>query len=449
MFYIAPVLLSLCVVQFVMAAVLMTFWRIRVNAPGLPEMASAMAVSSLGALLMGIGTSSADFYFAYVGFQCFIVAILLAARAMRRLQGLAPLRVMEAVAFTICAIGDAYFLFFASNFSSIAVLHSATYAIIGTVTARALFREQRAAQTSGGRIPAVMFSAFAVVSLTRVIVRLFFDMPTPVNMHGASLGLAYALFGIAISIGWTLGFVWTSYSVAEYRLRAANDKLKRFSGAVAHDLNTPLIAVIGYLDAVRYLPADAAERRADYISTAREAALRMNSFIHDLLEQSRDGNEGRAPEIVDTAACIETALKSLQPRIDATGATVRIDANYSVMATPFQMTRVFLNLLDNAIKYRTEQHPLEIHISSVENDDWVSITVQDNGRGIPNADQHRIFEQFERAEDTGGIPGYGVGLAECRNIIESFGGTISVKSKPGNGSSFTLKLPAAAPEIRT
>ena len=113
------------------------------------------------------------------------------------------------------------------------------------------------------------------------------------------------------------------------------------------------------------------------------------------------------------------------------------------------MTRVFLNLLDNAIKYRAEQHPLEIHISSVENDDWVSITVQDNGRGIPNADQHRIFEQFERAEDTGGIPGYGVGLAECRNIIESFGGTISVKSKPGNGSSFTLKLPAAAPEIRT
>ena len=442
MFYIAPVLLSLCVVQVVMAAVLLTFWRMRANAPGLSEMAAAMAVSSLGALLLGIGTSSANFYFAFVGIQCFIVAILLAARAMRRLQGLAPLRIMEAVAFIICAFGDAYFLFFASNFSGIAVLHSAAYAIIGTVTALALFKEPGAAQKSGCQVLAFMFSAFAAVSLVRAAIRLFVDIPTPVNMQVASVDIAYAFFGIAISIGWTLGFVWTSYSVAEYRLRVANDKLKRFSGAVAHDLNTPLNAVIGYLDALGYLPTDAAERRADYISTAREAALRMNSFIHDLLEQSRDGYEERAPEAVDTAACIENALKPLQPRIDATGAKVRIAVDHGVMATPFQMTRIFQNLLDNAIKYRADQRPLEIFISSVEDNGWVSVTVQDNGLGIPITAQSRIFEQFERAEDTGVIPGYGVGLAECRNIIDSFGGTISVESKPGNGSAFIIRLPS-------
>lgn len=440
MFQIAPVLLSLFVVQSVMAVVLMAFWRLRANAPGLLEMATAMAVGSLGALLMGIGTSSANFYFAFVGMQCFVVAILLAARAMRRLQGLAPLPGMEIATFVLCAAGDAYFLFFASNFTGIAVLHSTAYAIICTVTALTLFREPGAALKPGCRILACLFGAFAAVSLVRATIRLFIDMPIPVNMQIITIDLVYALFGMAISIGWTIGFVWTSYSVTEYRLRMANDKLKRFSGAVAHDLNTPLNAIIGYLEALAYLPDEAVGRRADYISTAREAALRMNCFIHDLLEQSRDDQE---PETVNAAACIEDALKPLRAQFDAAGADIRIAVNHGVMATPIQMTRVFQNLLDNALKYRADQRPLEINISSAEDDGWVSLSVQDNGLGISITDQDRIFEQFERAEDTGEIPGYGVGLAECRNIVESFGGTITVQSRLGNGSAFILKLPAA------
>lgn len=443
MFYIAPVLLSLCVVQVVMAAVLLTFWRMRANAPGLSEMAAAMAVGSLGALLMGIATSSANLYFAFVGIQCFVIAILMAARAMRRLQGLAPLRIIEIITVLCCATGDAYFLFFASNISGITVLHSAAYAIICTITALGLSRESTAALKPGCRMLSFLFGVFAAVSLARAAVRLFVDIPTPVNIQVASVDIAYAFISIAISIGWTLGFVWTSYSVTEYRLRAANDKLKRFSGAVAHDLNTPLNAVIGYLDALGYLPTDAAERRADYISTAREAALRMNSFIHDLLEQSRENHEEQVPEVVNTAACIEDALKPLQPRLDTARGKVRIAVDHDIMATPFQITRVFQNLLDNAIKYRADQRPLEIDIISAEDDGWVTVTVQDNGLGISSADQGRIFGQFERAEDTGVIPGYGVGLAECRNIVESYSGTISVQSKPGNGSAFIIRLPSA------
>ena len=72
----------------------------------------------------------------------------------------------------------------------------------------------------------------------------------------------------------------------------------------------------------------------------------------------------------------------------------------------------------------------------------MSLSVKDNGLGISPDDQNRIFGQFERARDTGGIPGYGLGLAECRNIIESFGGSIGVQSAPGTGSTFTLRLPA-------
>jgi len=443
MFYIAPVLLSLCVVQIVMAAVLLTFWRMRVGAPGLLEMAAAMAISSLGALLTGAGISNANHFLAFAGIQCFVVAFLTAARAMRRLQGLTPLPALETAAIICCAAGDAYFIFVSKNFSGVAVLHSVVYTIICAITAHTLFREPGAALKPGCRVLGFIFAAFAAASLFRAAVRLFIDIPVPVNMQVASLELAYVFLGMAVSIGWTLGFVWTSYSVAEYRLRAANEKLERFSGAVAHDLNTPLNAIIGYLDAITHAPEPDEKRTAQYIATAHEAALRMSRFIHDLLEQSRDGHEDRAPQSVDTATCIEDALKPLQPRIDAAAAKVHVAVEHGVMATPFQITRIFQNLLDNAIKYRAEARPLEIHISSIEEDGWVSLSVRDNGLGISSTDQSRIFGQFERAEGNGVIPGYGMGLAECRNIMKSFGGTIGVHSEPGNGSTFVLRLPAA------
>lgn len=442
MFYIAPVLLSLCVVQVVMAAVLMAFWRMRVSAPGLLEMAAAMAISSLGAVMTGVGTSTANHYFAFMGIQCFVLAFLTAARAMRRLQGLTPLYVMEGVTVFCCAAGDVYFLFVSGNFTGVAVLHSAAYAIVCTITARTLFREPDAALKPGCRILGFVFGAFAAVSSVRAVLRLFVELPIPVNMQVPSFEIAYVFFGIAVSICWTLGFVWTSYSVAEFQLRAANDKLERFSGAVAHDLNTPLNAIVGYLEAINHLPDSEENRKTQFITSAHEAALRMSRFIHDLLEQSRDGHEERAPQAVNTQACIEDALKSLQPRIDAAGARVNVAVEHGVMAIPFQITRVFQNLLDNAIKYCATERPLEIHITSAEDTGWVSLSVKDNGLGISPDDQNRIFGQFERARDTGGIPGYGLGLAECRNIIESFGGSIGVQSAPGTGSTFTLRLPA-------
>ena len=444
MFYVAPVLLSLCVVQVVMAAVLLTFWRMRVGAPGLLEMAAAMAISSFGAVLTGTGISNGNLYFAFAGIQCFVIAFLMAARAMRRLQGLPSLRALEAAVIVCCAVGDAYFMFVSKNLSGVAVLHSAAYTVICAITAHTLFREPSAALKPGCRILGFMFGAFAAGSLIRAATRLFVDMPVPVNMQIASLELAYVFFGIAVSIGWSLGFVWTSYSVAEYRLRAVNEKLERFSGAVAHDLNTPLNAIIGYLDAITHAPDMDDKSKTQFVATAREAALRMNRFIHDLLEQSRDGHEDRAPQAVDAARCIDDALKPLQPRIDAVTAKVHVAVKHGVMATPFQITRVFQNLLDNAIKYRADIRPLEIHISSIEENGWVSLSVRDNGLGVSSTDQSRIFGQFERAEGNGTIPGYGMGLAECRNIIESFGGSIGVQSEPGYGSTFVLRLPSAA-----
>ncbi len=442
MFYIAPALLSLCVVQAVMAAVLMTFWKMRKSAPGLPEMASAMAISSIGALLMGISTSQEKVIAGYAGIQCFVIGLLLTARAMRRLLGLKPLRGFEAAAFLSCALGDIYFLFIDKNLTNVAILHSAVYTVICLVTLLALLRESRTDLKPGCRILAFTFAIFGIASMVRVGVRIFFDIPVPVNIEVASLELVYIFVGIATSIGWTIAYVWTTYSVAEHRLRVANDKLERFTGAVAHDLNMPLNAIIGYLSAIAHLPAGQEHRRDEFISTANEASRRMSRFIQDLLEQSRDGHENNAPERVDTAACIQEALHPLRHRIEQTDTDVHIDVNHHVLATAFQITRVFQNLFDNAIKYRDEARPLKIHVTSVREDVWISLSIRDNGLGISIEDQSRIFGAFERANSKSALPGHGLGLSECKRIVESFGGKITVNSSLSEGTVFTLRLPA-------
>jgi signal transduction histidine kinase len=443
MFYIGSVLLSLAVVQFVMAAVVASFWRMRVHAAGLPEMAAGMTIGSIGALLVGYGASNTNPYVAYIGIQCFVVAILLSARAMRRLQEHAPFHVMEAAALLSCVAADAYFIFVEKNLSAVTIVHSVTYTVICAVTARHLFAETRQALKPGCRVLGFMFTAFAAASIVRAAVRLVVDIPFPVNTEGVSIDFVYALIGIAISIGWSLGFLWASYSVTEYRLRAVNDKLKRFSGAVAHDLNTPLNAIIGYLEAIDHLPDNAQAKKVEFIAAAREGALRMNGFIHHLLEQSRTEHAAATPQEVDTRACITAALEPLQTRLAAASADVSIAAVHNVLASPFEMTRVFQNLFDNAIKYRADERPLRIKVLSTSQNGRVSLLISDNGIGIRATDHEKIFLQFERAEGTKAIAGYGLGLSECRRIVESFNGTIHVNSSPGNGSTFVITLPSA------
>jgi len=443
MFYIGSVLLSLCVVQVVMAVVLLAFWRMRLNANGLLEMALAMAISSVGALLTAVGTSTANITLAFVGIQGFVVGVLLAARSMRRLQNFAPLVGLESAVVVVCLVGDAYFFFVADKFAGALALNSTAYTVVCSITAWHLFQEKRRDLKIGCRVLGAIFGAFALASIIRAVVRLYAETPRPTTLEAMSLDLVYVFFAIAVSIGWSLAFVWTSYSVAENRLRAANEKLDRFSGAVAHDLNTPLNAVIGYLGAVKHLPDDAHEHRAAFVTTAEEAASRMNRFIHHLLEESRAGHGAPEPTPVDVQKCIADALQPLEPKITAASAHIQLGATHDVMANAFQLTRVFQNILDNAIKYRSDEHPLRIQISSRSAGGWVDVAVADNGLGIAKGELANIFKPFRRADDTTPVPGYGLGLSECQRIVESYGGAISVESAPGEGTTFTVRLPSA------
>lgn len=445
MFNMSSILISLAVVQFIMATILAAFWLTRLKVGGLKEMALAMTVGGGGALAIGAGVAIKDIHTAGFGLLCFVVTILSAARAMGRLQGRKPRYALEVAALIVAVSAVYFFLIVKHDIPSMLASNSIVFAIVCGLTARDLFGERDPSLRTACRILGAMFAVFAALQLLRIFVRPLFDGPVGPNDQIVALDVAFAFVGMATVIGWSLGLLWASCSRAEYQLRAAYEELERFSGAVAHDLKSPLNAVIGNLEAAA-LPSAVmdAQQRAEFLASAHKAALRMNRFIGDLLDDARSAQQGPPVEAADPGQCLHEAQDSLRPMIDAIAAEITIGDLPPVAVSPLQLTRVFQNLLDNALKYRSLERPLTIDISALRQGDAVIIYIKDNGVGIAQADQPRVFNRFVRAGKQSLVSGDGVGLSECRRIVEKAGGSIDLSSQLGAGATFRLILPAAS-----
>jgi PAS domain S-box-containing protein len=224
-------------------------------------------------------------------------------------------------------------------------------------------------------------------------------------------------------------------------LNRSNEELQQFAYIASHDLQEPLRMVASYtaLLARRYkgkLDSDA----DDFIAFAVDGASRMQLLIRDLLAYSRVGSKGK--ELVDTssAEALQHAIQNLRGAIEGSGALVTHDALPSVMADEMQLTQLFQNLVGNAIKYRRTGVP-QVHITAVPNDanKWM-FSVQDNGLGIEPQFFEKIFGVFQRLHRREEFDGTGIGLAICKKIVERHGGTISVESTFGEGSTFYFPL---------
>jgi light-regulated signal transduction histidine kinase (bacteriophytochrome) len=170
----------------------------------------------------------------------------------------------------------------------------------------------------------------------------------------------------------------------------------------------------------------------------------MQRLIQDLLAFSRVGTKGR--ELVDTSSdeALRYALVNLHGAIDASGAVVTHGPLPAVLADESQLVQLFQNLVGNAIKYQPPGAIPKVHVSASMNGDgkW-HFAVQDNGLGIDAQYFDRIFGMFQRLHKRDEYAGTGIGLAICRKIVERHGGTISVESTPGEGSTFRFALKAA------
>jgi light-regulated signal transduction histidine kinase (bacteriophytochrome) len=178
----------------------------------------------------------------------------------------------------------------------------------------------------------------------------------------------------------------------------------------------------------------------EFIAFAVDGASRMQQLIQDLLAYSRVETKGRDLLDASSEKALQQALVNLRSAIAESGALVTHDPLPTVLADETQLIQLFQNLIGNAIKYQNPGVP-QIHISAARNDEkkWL-FSVRDNGLGIDPQYFERIFGMFQRLHKRDEFAGTGIGLAICRKIVERHGGSISVESQPGQGSTFRFAL---------
>ncbi|KPF72239.1 hypothetical protein IP69_04040 [Bosea sp. AAP35] len=249
----------------------------------------------------------------------------------------------------------------------------------------------------------------------------------------------------------------------------ANDEIQRFAYIVTHDLRAPLVNIMGFTselestfkpieayvdaegekaeelktEALLALKADAPEA-LDFI---RSSTRKMDGLINAILKISREGARALKPERLMLETQLEAAAAAVHHQAAETGGGITIDAKVDRMVTDrFSLDQIIGNLLDNAIKYRSPDRPLQIVARTLApRAGWVAIEIEDNGRGIAASDHERIFELFRRS-GTQNTAGEGIGLAHVRSLVRNLGGDITVRSEFGVGTTFTVLLPA---DLRT
>lgn len=230
------------------------------------------------------------------------------------------------------------------------------------------------------------------------------------------------------------------------RLRAelerAEENFNQFLYVASHDFTEPLQIVLAYAELLTKRYGGKFDEDADrYVEAIRSGAQRIRALIDDLLVYSRLDRRPSRIEEVDSAEIIGEALDLLAERIDKTGTTVRVDGHSRIEADPEELTRVFANLIDNAIKFRSTDAPQVRILATREQEGWC-FCVRDNGIGIDPAQHRRVFEMFQRLHTVDEHPGTGAGLAICKKIIDRHGGRIWVDSAPGLGATFYFTIPS-------
>lgn len=269
----------------------------------------------------------------------------------------------------------------------------------------------------------------------------------------------------ANQVGAQLAAASTSLRERESDLREANDEVQRFAYIVSHDLRSPLVNIMGFTTELEALRQDMFERlgqlrlavddRTDTLNDRRlgedfdeaiafikTSTTKMDRLINAILKLSREGRRDFKPERVDMDAMLAGIRASLAHQADQADAKVTISRLPAVTSDRLALEQIFSNLVDNALKYLRPGVPGRIEVEGHASAAELTYRVRDNGRGVDARDRERIFELFRRSgvQDRAGE---GIGLAHVRALVRRLGGTISLTSELGQGSTFTVSFPRA------
>ncbi|SFI28567.1 ATP-binding protein [Jannaschia pohangensis] len=235
----------------------------------------------------------------------------------------------------------------------------------------------------------------------------------------------------------------------------ASESMRRdFVANVSHELKTPLTAVSGFIETLEGPARNDAPARDRFLSMMGQEVRRMDRLVSDLLSLSRlEGQSRRRPTTqVDLARVLRDVAATLTLGAETEGVTINVDAEAeaTVPGDRDQLTQVFANLLENAIKYGAQPGTVTLHLSPVERDPVIKgpawrVGVSDEGAGIAPEHIPRLTERFYRV-DTGRSReqgGTGLGLAIVKHIVNRHRGRLKIDSEVGRGTEVVVTLPAA------
>lgn len=224
-------------------------------------------------------------------------------------------------------------------------------------------------------------------------------------------------------------------------LLRSNEELQQFAYVASHDIQEPLRMVTGYIQLLQKRYKDKLDDNAnEYIGFAVDGVKRMQSMLLSILDYSRVGTKGKELKDTDFNKVVESVKSNLSLLIKENDVDLTYE-NLPVLKSDIsQMIQLFQNLISNSIKYRSDEK-LHIHISAKCENNFCTFYLKDNGIGIEEQYFSRIFTIFQRLHTRNEYSGNGIGLAICKKIVERHGGTITVESQIGEGSTFIFTIP--------
>ena len=228
------------------------------------------------------------------------------------------------------------------------------------------------------------------------------------------------------------------------QLEQKNKELEQFAYIASHDLQEPLRTVTNFAGVLHKQYSDQLDGRARHsLDFILSATARMRELISDLLEYSRVGrNEEKSA--VDLSEEVSHLLVDMRSVMEEKHVQLDIDELPLVKASAVEMRLLFQNLITNAIKFQPPGQAPEIRIGVKDAGEFWEFSVKDNGLGIEQEYQQKVFRIFQRLHSREVFDGTGIGLAHCRKIVEHYGGSIWITSQPNKGSTFTFTLPKLA-----